>query len=251
MKRIRLAAAALILAAALLSVEVIIVRSASRYEPEVSVVYAKAEIPQGSKITPEMLEGRKVSVRLIHRKAFRHLEDVVGKWASAHIEAGEMILGSRLCEEMNTEKIEVKDKKNRLFTVEFKNDQANGWWLAEDQYVDIIFIPNERVFMKQGPAGAYENEEAANAGGSRTSLEAGKAGDEFYQDIHDYTYTKIKRLSNVRIAALIDDKGKLINKSDRSAVPRLISFEVDIRQDEFLAYAKGNGRLEISAIPGD
>ena len=42
------------------------------------------------------------------------------------------------------EEIIVKDKNSRLFTVEFRGDQANGCQLKEGQYVDIIFIPDEK-----------------------------------------------------------------------------------------------------------
>jgi hypothetical protein len=63
------------------------------------------------------------------------------------------------------------------------------------------------------------------------------------------TNPNVIRIKHIRIAALIDDKGSLLKNEKRVTLPRYISFEVDEKQDEFLAYAKTNGRLEISAEP--
>ena len=47
----------------------------------------------------------------------------------------------------------------------------------------------------------------------------------------------------------IDEKGRLVKDTEGTALPRYISFELSDDQCDFLAYAKGNGRLEISVIP--
>lgn len=213
----------LLLVVVLLAVEVVIVRSASKYEPVTTVVFTKAAIPEGTEIEREMLTVREVSLGLAHKKALRDPGEAVGKKAMADIESGEMLLDSRIGTEETMEPIMVENKGSRLFTVEFKADQANGWWLMVGQCVDIIFVPQDR------------NEDTG-----RTDRENGTG---------DGNYGGIIRLNNIRIAALIDEKGALLKNSGRDTLPRYISFEVDGGQDQFLAYAKSNGRLEISAIP--
>ena len=59
----------------------------------------------------------------------------------------------------------------------------------------------------------------------------------------------VARMEKVRIAALIDDSGNVIDDVVKGVVPRYVLFEVEKGQDEFLAYAKANGRLELSVIP--
>jgi len=55
-------------------------------------------------------------------------------------------------------------------------------------------------------------------------------------------------LSKIRIAAVIDDSGNILESGEYENKPRYISFEVNQKQAEFLAYAKSNGRLELSVI---
>lgn len=233
MKKINIILLTCLLTIVLLVVEIIIVRNVSRYEPQVSVVYTKAGIPEKTVITEDMIEKRKVAFSIAHRQSIRTVDNVVGKIAGVDLEEGEMILSSRLCNDDMMEEIKVVDKNNRLFTVEFKGDQANGWWLMEGQYVDIIYIPDERTKTKD----LKDTEQLVSSE---------EPDDEF---IIQYI-SSIKRLKNIRIAALIDDKGKILGNSERTVLPKFVSFEVTDKQDEFLAYAKTNGRLEISVVPG-
>jgi uncharacterized protein YaeQ len=139
------------------------------------------------------------------------------------------------------EQIEVKDKNNRLFTVEFKGDQANGWWIKVGQYVDIIFIPNEKPsasnsnYIKE-PETAQQTIAGSNDNRQPTAFSTANSGE-------------VRRFRNIRVAALIDEKGNQLKNSNRETLPRYISFEVTDSQDEVLAYAKSNGRLEVSVIP--
>jgi Flp pilus assembly protein CpaB len=59
----------------------------------------------------------------------------------------------------------------------------------------------------------------------------------------------VTAVKNVRIAAVIGENGKLIKEGDRSSIPKYIAFEVSEEEAEFLAAAKGEGRLEIAVIP--
>jgi len=233
MKRINLILLTLILTVVLLGVEVFIVKSVSKYEPEMSVVFAKVKIPENTIVQEDMLEERKVEISMVHRLSVKGVKDIAGRKARMDIEAGEMLLSSRLYAENEMDEIRVTDKNNRLFSVELKGDQANGWWLTADQYVDILFVLDKRTGLL-GDRKPHDNNATgkADAGLMQTEPVSG-----------------VQRLRNIRIAALIDDKGKLVKNGERSVLPRYVCFEVTDRQDEFLAYAKGNGRLEISVIP--
>lgn len=208
----------LVLAVLFLAIEAVIVKNASKYEPEVNVVFANVRIPAKTEINKEMLRERKVNLSLAHRQSIKSMNALIGKKAKTDIEEGEMILTGKIGIIDEMQEIDVKDRNNRLFTVEFRGDQANGWWLLVGQYVDIIFVPNDKA--KPQPVTQAEPQAAA-----------------------------VKRLRNVRIAALIDDKGKLLKNSERNSMPKYISFELSDEQDEFLAYAKSNGRLEVSVLP--
>jgi len=219
MKKISLILLTLILTFVLLVVEVIIVKSVSRYEPEFDIVYAKTRIHEDTILQPEMLQEKKVNASLVHRQSIRSMKEIIGKKVKVDIEEGEMMLSPKLYADSEIEEIKITDKNNRLFSIEFKGDQANGWWLGEDQFVDIIFVPGERLQSNMYKSG--------------------------WTDIYP-----VQRLRNIRIAALIDDRGKLLKKGEKTTLPRYVSFEVTDEQVEFLAFAKGSGRLEISVIPG-
>ncbi len=220
MKRVNMIILTIILALVFLTVEIIIVKSVSKYEPEISVVFAVRKIKEGETITEDLLEKRKINISQVHSQSIKDTEEIIGKKAKADIEKNEIILSSRVTNNRNFEEIIVNDKNSRLFTVEFKGDQVNGWQLREGQYVDIIFISDENNTIP-----VIENE-TWEKGGNR-----------------------IQRIRNVRVAALIDDKGKLVKSPENTTIPKYISFEAYDGLDEFLAYAKGNGRLEVSVIP--
>jgi len=225
MKKVNVLILTIILSIIFLGVEIVIIRKSTQYEAKRNVVYADIDIKAGEIIKEEMLVEKETGISSIHDQAFVCKEDVIGKKAKTQLFKGEMILKGRLDDELENGEIEVLDENSRLFTVEFKGDQVNGWWLKEGQYVDIIFIPDEKSQRKVSDVNSYQSTETHKAYG-------------------------IERINNVRIAAIIDDKGNLIKKDKESySMPKYISFEVDEILDEFLAYAKGNGRLEISVIP--
>lgn len=228
MKRLGTVLAAFLIIVALMIIEIYIIKSASNYEPAAEVVFAKTRIPEKCKITEDMLELKKVGIGLLHVKSLRNIRDVAGKTAAMEIEAGEIILTGKLGYE-GMESIKVKDRNKRLFTVEFKGDQANGWWLVTDQHVDIIFVPDKNYKLSdEGKSAENPVDEAS---------------------LQIYNGNMVQKLRNIRIAALIDENGKLLKDRERATLPRYVSFEVDDAQVDFLAYAKSHGRLEICVIP--
>jgi Flp pilus assembly protein CpaB len=234
MKKVNLILLTVVLVAVLLAAEVVIVKSAVKYEPTANIVYAKVNILAQKEITSEMLCEKKINISLAHSQSFRSMKDLTGKKAKVDITAGEMILSGKLGKANEMEPIEVKDKNSRLFTVEFKGDQANGWWIKVGQYVDIIYVPNDKP-----KAVEYVSAQAKDQPTVRSSQTAGNAEG----------MEEIKRLNNIRVAALIDEKGNQLKNTNRETLPRYISFEVTDKQVQLLAYAKSNGRLEVSVIP--
>lgn len=208
LRRFGAISAAFILVVILVVAEIIIIKSASNYEPQSEIVFARVRIPDGTEITADMLEVKKIGTSLVHRLSMKKIQDIAGKRAGTDIEAGEMLLSAKL-DYGGMESIKVRDKNKRLYSVEFKGDQANGWRMVADQYVDVIFVPDKK----------------------------------------EQNYGGLQKLSNIRIAALIDENGKIVENKDRAALPKYVSFEVTDEQVDFLAYAKSNGRLELCVIP--
>lgn len=213
----------------LMAGEIAIVKSISDFNPKIKVVYAKRSIAAKEEIVPEMVEIKEVDMKYVHSLSCNSLEDVMGKRTRMPVERGEMILSSKLGPVNDLPEIKLNDEDNRLFTVEFKPDQANGWWLMANQYVDIIYVPNlaqgMNVINTTSPQGAAQNDDAI------------------------YDMSRVVRMDNIRVAAIIDEKGNMLSNDKRESIPRFVSFEVNYEQDAFLAYAKGNGRLEISVRP--
>lgn len=240
MKKVNLVLIALVLAAGLLVIEIIIIRKAVDFEPQIEVIYARKKIPAKTEVTQDMLEKRKVGISYAHSQSVKDERYAAGKRTRADIEEGEMILSSRLGWTDEMEEIKVEDKNNRLYTVEFKADQANGWWLMVGQRVDIIFVPNEKT---RAPAAKQVLPQASSpaSGNNKKDIEDRLEGEEL--DV------KIQRLKNIRVAAIFDEQGKPMDNSKRAVMPKYVSFEVNDKQDELLAYGKSNGRLELSVIP--
>lgn len=230
----------------LLVVEVVIVKSASKYEPEINIVYAKTRIETKTVITKEMLATKKINVSMAHIQAFGNESELIGKTARTDIEAGEMVLRSRIGKLEEMAEIKVMDENNRLYTISLNPDQANGWWVLVGQAVDIIFVPNP------GP-GTGVNSPADMSKPTKPGKQQKEINiPPIVPSVEEIIALEngMKRLNNIRVAAIIDDAGKQFTNGERIGIPKLISFEVTAKQDEFLAWAKGNGRLEVSVRPG-
>lgn len=207
--------------------EIAIIRTASNYEPKIEVVYAKVQILPKTAIKEEMLEVRKVNISDAHKLAVRKKEEVVGRKAGVTIEDGEMLLSTKVVDEIELEDIKVNDKNNQLFAVEFKPDQINGWWLKVSQYVDVIYVPNKVATGAPTPAN---------------------------QPVLDVNISNINTVTQVveklRVAAIIDDKFKQLKIDDTASIPKYVVLEVTPEQARFLAYCKSNGRLEAAVVSG-
>lgn len=230
MKRGKIVILASIFAAILLAVQIVIIRNAVNYQPEVTVLFAKSKIPAKTEISDDMIVEKKVGINFANKLAIKNKADVIGKSAAVDIEDGEMLLTSRMVNKDELEASPIKDKNNRLFTIEFKPDQANGWWLQVDQFVDIYFVPNEKVVLKP------------------SQMSKNPPNNEARSDL-DIDVDRVLTYEKVRVAGIIDEKGKHVKASDKSTLPKYISFEVTPEQAKMLAFAKSNGRIEISLVP--
>lgn len=216
----------------LMAAEIYIIKSASDFEPKVDAVYAKIQIPAGTVITQDMVQVKSVAVSAAHRQSPGKAGDVVGKTARYPIEQDEIILFSKIGDIGEKDEIKLEMKSNRLFSLEFKPDQANGWQIAEGGRVDLIFVSNET----KKTLGADAVNTLSDAAGQREGCP---------EEFHDASEVVV--IKGVRIAALVDERGKRIKDRGKDPAPRYVCFEVTPRQAEFLAYAKGNGRVEMAA----
>jgi len=222
----------------LLVAEIIIIRNVCGYQSKVEIVFTKKNIPEGTVIEENMLEVIGVDTDIVPKNAAKSVEEVVGKEAGTDMVEKEMVTTEKLREAGESGEIKVVNEGNRLFSVEFKSDQVNGWQLSAGQYVDIIFIPDDNTALQT------DNTEEDKG------YIIGDVG--FAKNIDSLEYSKscpgVQILKNIRIAAIIDEKGELLRGNDISGMPKIISFEVSERQDHFLAWAKSHGRLEVSLI---
>ncbi len=214
---------ALVIVILLVVIEMMIISNASGYEVRESVVFAARDIDENTVITGEMLEIKEIGSSAVHKDAVRSIDEAANMVAADFIHRGELLLKGRLADEP-IQGIEVLNRSSRLFCLEPKCDQANAWQLTKDQYVDVIYIPNY----------GEENNTPPEAGGvvGVPPLSNG-----------------VKLLKGIRIAGLVAEDGKLLDGDETSKLPQYILFEVTEEQAVFLAYAKGNGRLELTSIP--
>jgi Flp pilus assembly protein CpaB len=241
MKKINIVLLTAVLAMILLAVEVVIVKNLAKYEPQTTVVFSKERIPENTIVMDSMLIEKKIAADLVPDKTVSDIKDVVGKRVKSDIEKGEMLLSSKLFTSKSLDLAEKTTDGSRLFSIEFKADQVNGWWLVPGQLVDILFIPDIKSDQDLNALGPQNT--MAGTNNKKEVIDTRPDYDKIIED------SCIIRLSGIRIAAVIDEKGKILTDFDRTTLPRYISFEVSGDMDEFLAWAKTNGRFEISVIP--
>jgi len=215
-------------------VEIVIIKAGTQYEPVTEAVFAAKDIKEKTVITEDMLEVKKININLVNKNTIKNKKDILNKKAAYDIVKGEMILSNKVRAKEDIYNINI-DSNKRIFCLELKPDQASGWMIKAGQTVDIIYIPNNLTEkdLSQIPDPLTHAKSESNDEGK------------YY-----YSNGMVKKLPDIKIVALIDDKGKLVENSN-TTIPKYICLEVTQSQDEFLAYCKSNGRLELSAIPED
>ena len=224
MKRYSWIGGAFLIVLLLVAIEMTIISNASGYEAKEKGVFARVSIDKNAVITGDMLEIKEVDAGTAHPNALKDIDEAASMRAAMDIEAGELLLRSKLLSGEGGI-IKAEDNSKRLFSVEFKVDQANGWQLSDGQYVDIIYVPNHGEQLDEPPV-AY----------GVAAMPPDSSG--------------VKILENIRIAGLIDEEAKMVDRIESAEAPKYICFEVTVEQAAFLAYAKSNGKLELSSVPG-
>lgn len=216
---------AMIIVIVLMVVEMTIISNASGDDIKQKVVFARVRIEKNTVITANMLEIREISSDAVHQDALDDMNEAVAMRAGMDIETGEMLLNAKLLPD-ERDIIRAKDSSKRLISIELRVDQANAWQLTEDQYVDIIYVPNNRGEQDRPPS----------------------AG-----DVVDASTVQngVKMMKGIRIAGVVDEDAKMVDISESESIPKYVSFEVTQEQAVFIAYAKNNGKLELSCIPED
>ncbi len=223
MKRFGWIILALIILIVLVAAEMTIVSYASREDVKQKVVCAVVRIEKNTVITGNMLEVREISSDAVHPDALNSIDEAVAMRAGMVIEAGEMMLKSKLLPDED-DIIRAQDINKRLISAELRVDQANAWQLTENQYVDIIYVPN-------------------NGGGQDQPLEVNEVEDA------SSAPNGVKVIKGIRIAGVLDEDAKRVDIPETESIPKYVSFEVTQEQAVFIAYAKNNGKLELSCIP--
>ncbi len=226
MKRFGWISGVFLIVVLLIAIEIAVIANASGYEAKEKVVFARIDIDKNVVIRDDMLELREIGRSVVHPEALKSISEADLKISAMDIEAGEMLLKGKLSSDERGI-IQAEDKSNRLFSVKFEIDQANGWQLANGQYVDVIYVPNKS---------------------EQSRKPAADVGEEAVETALIQEASSVKVLKNIRIAGLINEDGKLIEDLQLEATPRYVSFEVTEEQALFLAYAKSNGKLELSSI---
>lgn len=223
MKRFGWIIGAVIIVIVLVVAEMTIISYASGDNTKQRVVCAKVRIKKNTVITPNMLEIKEISSDAVHPSALENIDEAASMCAGMDIEEGEMLLKSKLQPD-KPDIVYAEDASKRLISAEFRIDQANAWQLFENQYVDIIFVPNNTDEQDRVPyAEGVTNISPASSG--------------------------IRVMKGIRIAGVMDENAKKMDIQESECIPRYVSFEVTQEQAAFLAYAKNNGKLELSFIP--
>jgi pilus assembly protein CpaB len=204
-RKIRLIIINAAILAFLIIFEIVVIRSMTGGGATTQVVFVKEKISAKSIITADMLEVKRIDTKLVNGSYVISAAEAVGKRVIHDMAAGEILFISGLSNGMPSNNLEFENPDNRLFALELKGDEANGWWLDAEQRADIIFVPG--------------NEKST---------------------------ARANTLENIRIAAILDEKGNIIEYSSRVAPPRYVCLEVTADQAEFLAYAKINGKIELA-----
>lgn len=220
MKRTKIFILSILLLIILLFAEGYLLKKASGDDYSVKVIFAAKNIEQGEVITQEMLKETDIPSNMVHSDYIKSVDYIIGKNALIPIQKDEMILKQKIGKYEDENIIWVLEEDNRLITIKFTTDQANGWILKKDMFVDIIYIPSRQT---------VDDDDIIKTDKSI-----------LYPDIDDASYLMTKRVKNIRIATVLYEKEE----------PVYIMFEAPIDVIEFLAYAKGNGRLEIVS-PGE
>jgi Flp pilus assembly protein CpaB len=107
-------------------------------------IMAKEAIPAGSQIKPEQLKMIELPVGAVSDCYMTDLKEAEAMWTNADILEGELIGRHRLCQKAAGIQYPDAGTGRRLLTINLDPQDANGYWLAAGNRVDLILVPRSR-----------------------------------------------------------------------------------------------------------
>lgn len=113
-------------------------------EETVGVLAARVDIPAGSRVTSDQLAVVMIPSSLLIDGYFENQVEVVGMWTSVSLSAGELVSRSRLKPDAIGLSYPDPGPGRRLITLKLEPADANGYWLAAGNRIDLYLIPRNR-----------------------------------------------------------------------------------------------------------
>lgn len=167
----------------------------------------------GSVIASDMIRGVKISRNTILPNACKSKEEIVGMFTLTDLKKDEILSVEDISIEKNGLSYQNLNEGNVLYTLALKPEDANGWWLAKGNIVDLLLLK---------PAGLKPV--------SATVEESGII---------------IDVIESVRIARIMDETGVPIDTGEKPA--KLICLELSMEQAKAVFETESTKRIKIVA----
>lgn len=113
-------------------------------EPLALAVAAQCDIPAGCQISADQLMLIRIPADLKADCYLTDITDAAGQWSAAPLQKGELISRQRLARSAVGLTYPDPGPGRRLLTIKLDSADANGFWLAAGNRVDIFLIPHNR-----------------------------------------------------------------------------------------------------------
>ncbi len=110
---------------------------------KVSVVALKQDIPTGTCLLPEHLTAVEIADHPALAGYVKDPEQAVGLWSSTELKAGELLLASRIASTSGGVSYPNPQPGHRLMTLELRAGDANGFYLAAGNLIDLHLVPKQ------------------------------------------------------------------------------------------------------------
>jgi pilus assembly protein CpaB len=113
----------------------------------ISVVAAKQDIPENTKISPGMLEIKQIPESGVHAQALKNSKDVEGKIAAANLAAGEILLPNHLKDQKEEAMFVSKKVRDgyRAVSIGVNIVQSVSNLIEPGDFVDVVYTTKDKV----------------------------------------------------------------------------------------------------------
>jgi Flp pilus assembly protein CpaB len=111
---------------------------------KVLAVAARCDIPAGCQISADQLTEVEIPAEILSGSYLQDIAAITGQWTTLPVLAGELISSPRLARSAAGLIYPDPGPGRRLLTLELKAADANGFWLAAGNHVDLYLIPRNR-----------------------------------------------------------------------------------------------------------